>query len=165
MGYCKDCTHSFGASGEKRCYILTNSLGNYIDVDDYGSCDYFHAIPTTSNSGYKSGSSHSNSFCFLTTACVNYYNKADNCEELTLLRFFRDNFLLNKEGGAELIKNYYQIAPKIIKKIDNSNNSQSYYEFIYCQIEKCVNLIKEKKYEETLRIYITMVDKLEKEVL
>lgn len=52
--------------------------------------------------------------CFITTAVCENSGKSDDCYELTTLRSFRDNWLASSDGGAELIREYYNIAPSIV---------------------------------------------------
>lgn len=69
--------------------------------------------------------------CFLTTACVSTFNKPDDCFELTTLRQFRDNVLLKKEEGVQLVKEYYSIAPTIVNNINSTANAKLIYKDIY----------------------------------
>lgn len=39
----------------------------------------------------------------------------DDCYELTVLRGFRDNYLKNRENGAQDIADYYRNAPQIVR--------------------------------------------------
>lgn len=50
--------------------------------------------------------------CYLTTACMKHLQKDfdDNCEELTILRWFRDNFVSNDD-----VAHYYAVAPVIVE--------------------------------------------------
>ena len=69
--------------------------------------------------------------CFLTTACMRYFNKnfKDDCYELAMLRWFRDNFV-----SEEDIKHYYEIAPIIVKSINENENSDIIYNYIYNEV-------------------------------
>jgi len=95
--------------------------------------------------------------CFLTSACVNYIGKEDDCEELTLLRNFRDNYMRATEEGKALVDEYYNVAPNIVEGIESSKDKDKHYQYIYSVVEKCVQLIREGKNEETLNEYRTMV--------
>ena len=50
--------------------------------------------------------------CYLTTACMRHNNENfdDNCYELKVLRWFRDNFV-----SKEDIEHYYKMAPYIVE--------------------------------------------------
>ena len=97
-----------------------------------------------------------NSMCYLTSACVTHRGLSDDCEELTLLRYFRDNYMKHLEGGPELIAEYYAIAPKIIEAIEKRADRNEIYNDIYQTVLKCVSLIKQKNYPSTLLLYQNM---------
>ena len=52
-------------------------------------------------------------------------NFEDNCYELTVLRWFRDNFV-----SEEDIKHYYKTAPMMLKQL-NKKNIKTLYTIIY----------------------------------
>ena len=101
--------------------------------------------------------------CFLTSACVTAKGLPDDCEELTVLRNFRDGWLKNQPNGEEEVKQYYEIAPTIVKAIDSSANSQKVYESIYVEyIIPCVFNIKTGQNEVAYKLYKKMVNDLSK---
>ena len=53
--------------------------------------------------------------CYLTSACMKYFQEKfdDNCYELTVLRWFRDNFVPKED-----IEHYYEVAPIIVEAIN-----------------------------------------------
>ncbi len=57
--------------------------------------------------------------CFLTTATCSVIGLPDDCWELQTLRLFRDTHLSITPTGKELIKEYYNTAPNIVKKIND----------------------------------------------
>lgn len=125
-------------------------------VDRTGTCNDYVERASKSNSGYKSG-------CFLTSACVGFLGKPDDCEELTALRRFRDTYMAQTEEGKTLVAEYYDIAPGIVEKIDMSSQKADTYSYIYSVIEKCVALIKRGENRKTMREYKNMVMRLKKE--
>ena len=159
MGNCRTCIwaeRGEGLLGEWYCTRMTErSWGKeyYVKVSPSGSCDHYTEKSNPQNSGYRGGGSS----CFLTSACVEYLGKEDDCKELTMLRAFRDNYLKKQEGGEELIKEYYQVAPTIVEKINSSLEKEKYYEYIYSNITTCLKLIEENDNEGTLKIYKEMV--------
>ncbi len=101
--------------------------------------------------------------CYLTTACLMHYNKEfnDNCEELTILRWFRDNFV-----SKEDIEMYYEIAPIIVNNIDNYDKSYLIYEFIYHNVvSACVNAIKIGNYRFAYSRYKNSILALKKQFI
>ena len=99
--------------------------------------------------------------CFLTTACMRHMqeNFDDNCEELTILRWFKDNFI-----SEEDIKYYYETAPIIVESINNVENCDIIYRYVYENVvSACVNAVKNRNYELAYRIYKNGVITLEKQ--
>lgn len=157
MGYCKDCMYFSRSYEEKRLFQPTlygcTLFNKY--VTENGSCSKFE--PNTYQSGSSSG-------CFLTSACVDYLGKADDCEELTALRGFRDTYMKSTEEGKKLVEEYYAVAPKIVENINASDKKDTYYQYIYEVINKCLKLLERKEYERTLNEYKFMVQNLRKEL-
>ena len=156
---------------------VTGIMTNVVAHQQYYSTDkFFSFIPnlvgkripwgkTAVGAGDKGG------FCFLTTAVmISKYkgNKElfDNCYELIILRDFRDTYLSKLPGGETIIKEYYEIAPKIVKKINEQLNSNYIYEVIYKDlIVEVLELIKNKKYIQALSFYRNFVYILKKTYL
>lgn len=103
--------------------------------------------------------------CFLTTACIRARNLPDDCEELTVLRAFRDSYLSENEERKTMVAEYYEIAPVIVKVIQSSPYSLSEFESIYDTIGVCVKLIRREQFQEALEAYRAMVQRLKGEYL
>lgn len=71
------------------------------------------------------------SACFLTTACIQHAGLEDSCQELTIMRDFRDNYLSKQKDGDLLIGEYYSIAPKILSEINKTDNANKIYKELY----------------------------------
>lgn len=71
------------------------------------------------------------STCFITTSCVLSQGLPDDCEQLTILRRFRDNYIAKKSGGLQDIADYYKLAPRIVRAINQSQIPEKIYEKIY----------------------------------
>jgi len=96
--------------------------------------------------------------CFITTATCLSLNKSDDCYELNTFRRFRDEWLLKNKEGQELIKEYYQIAPEIVNKINELPNKEEIYEDIWrSYLSRCLNLIETGNFEEAKALYIELV--------
>ncbi|MBE6637318.1 MAG: hypothetical protein E7618_05890 [Ruminococcaceae bacterium] len=162
MPRCGDCDyychHGYGREGTTGSCIK-KPCGNfdYVGVDDdQRACSFFKP-----KDGYESDSDSSSSGgCYLTSACVEYFGKADDCEELTVLRAFRDGYLALTEEGRGLIREYYEKAPRIVAAIRCSDNSNRYYEAIYRTVCDCVTAIREKRYEQATETYRRMTEGL-----
>ncbi len=91
---------------ERAQHKLEKEQRNAYDKDTYSENSSYHSSVTTS--------SYSDSFCVITTAtCIALQGK-DDCEELNILRNFRDQHINNTEEGRELVLEYYRVAPLII---------------------------------------------------
>lgn len=106
---------------------------------------------TTHKNGERTTSQTGN--CYLTTACIRYYqeNFNDTCEELTILRWFRDNFV-----DKEDIELYYIVAPEIVEKVNSLPENEKFkiYSYIYDKIIKyCVHAIKNGEYDKAYQRY------------
>lgn len=99
--------------------------------------------------------------CYVTTAVCQSLNKPLNCEELVLLKSYRDEVLLLQEDGKALVDEYYDIAPTILKRIERITNKDQFYEELYNEyLVQCVKYIKEKRFKECKLLYMSMVQKL-----
>lgn len=103
--------------------------------------------------------------CFLTAACVNYLGKPDDCHELTTLRTFRDGYLKKTAEGSALVEQYYEIAPKIVEKIEASGKQKEYYEYIYGVVTECVACIEKGDSDGALARYRDMTLTLKEKLL
>ncbi|MDO5422855.1 MAG: CFI-box-CTERM domain-containing protein [Eubacteriales bacterium] len=110
------------------------------------------------NEGFK------RKFCYITTAVCETFGKPDNCYELNLFRDFRDTYLASSEDGEEVIDEYYNVAPTIVKHINRQPDKQEIYQGIWdTYLEPCKRMIEENRNEECRELYIRMVRDLEKE--
>lgn len=102
--------------------------------------------------------------CYITTAVCETLGKGDDCYELTLLRHYRDHFLLSQADGEEVISEYYNIAPTIVKRINKLSNAKEVYRSVWDDyLNPCVKLIEENKNMECKEVYYKMVRDLQKE--
>ena len=110
--------------------------------------------------------SNTDTGCFLTSACVRARNLPDNCEELTVLRAFRDGYMRTVPEGNMDIETYYRIAPMIVKQINLEKDSDSIWNRIYDElIRPCVDDIKSGKHREAYQRYKEYVLLLQDEFL
>ena len=103
-------------------------------------------------------------FCYITTAVCESLGKGDDCYELNLFREFRDQYLLQQQDGPELIHEYYDIAPTIVKHISDTQQQEKIYHEIWDQyLMPCVHMIEEDKNEECCELYRNMVYNLKQQ--
>ena len=109
----------------------------------------------------EDGSEKSSSIidCYLTTACMKHDNEKfdDNCYELRVLRWFRDNFVTKED-----IEHYYKTAPYIVEGISREEKQDLIYDYIYDNIvDYCVEKIEKGNYEEAYTRYKESILSLE----
>ena len=149
-------------SGYKYDYYESTTYGNATHNSTHINSDLnenWSRVDNDRDNGTKEPSSGSG--CYLTTACMTYLqeNFDDNCNELMILRWFRDNFV-NKED----ILHYYNIAPEIVEKINANPESEKIYNWIYKNIiSKCIEAIEKGDYEFAYNRYKNSVLILEKQ--
>lgn len=101
--------------------------------------------------------------CYLTSACMSHYltNFDDNCYELTVLRWFRDNFV-----SKEDIKHYYKTAPMIVEAIEQEEHKDIIYNYIYDNVvDACVEAIENGDYDFAYKRYKESILSLEQTYL
>lgn len=109
------------------------------------------------NSGFQ------RKYCYITTAVCETFGKPDDCYELTLLRNYRDTYLMEQEDGEKIIREYYDLAPTIVKHINRKENSGEIYESIWTDyLSPCIRMIENGQQEECKSLYIQMVRDLER---
>jgi len=102
--------------------------------------------------------------CYITTTCVEHKGLPDNCLELETLRGLRDNYFKNIAGGKEMIKEYYQKAPGLVRTIKAHPDKDQLLNWGFNEIKKAVNLTIKGKHAEAVDHYQKTVIKLEQKV-
>lgn len=101
--------------------------------------------------------------CFISSACVEYMQLADDCYELQVLRQFRDNMVATDESVRELVLNYYRKAPSIVKNIRRFENPNEIWSELYDNLVlKCVSYIEDEDFEAAKDNYLKIFRELEK---
>ena len=148
----------------------SNKYDTKIDVytsDPRGSHESIHvAVDSNSKSAHiidttNGSTEHTDIKCFLTTACMKYFQEKfdDNCYELTVLRWFRDNFV-----SKEDIKHYYEVAPVIVETINKEEKSGVIYDYIYdIIVDYCIEQIEQGNYDKAYSRYKNSVLILEEQ--
>lgn len=95
--------------------------------------------------------------CFITTACVKYFDLQDNCYELRTLRNFRDSHLLATSQGRKLVEQYYEIAPVLVKKLDLDGGRDKLYDQVFQRIQAACRAIEKNELENAKDIYTKAV--------
>ena len=108
----------------------------------------------------------SNGPCYITTAVCERLGKPDDCYELSILRKYRDEYLLSTQHGREAVEEYYDIAPTIVKRINKEEKKTEIYTDIYdnCLIP-CIQMIEDGQMVECEKLYTRMVRDLQKKYM
>lgn len=97
-------------------------------------------------------------FCFITTATMKAIGKGDESEELIELHNLRDKFLLSDAQGEVLLKEYYRIAPELVKKVNKLPDADEVYKEIYNKyIKLTYELSLVGNEEKAKKVYIDMM--------
>ena len=98
--------------------------------------------------------------CMITTFICNEIGLGNNCEELTTIRDFRDNYLKGTANGETILNKYYEISPLILEYLNSLPASEKskivdkiYHSYLLPGVEK----IKLKKYDQALKIYYSLI--------
>ncbi len=150
FGGCDYLEGSGGFFGEYRCKYSNRTLSTRTAEDICMTSRYLDCAD------YKNASR-----CFITTAVCLGVGKPDDCEELMVMRAFRDNWLRKQPDGQALIEDYYRVAPGIVEKIDQQPNRASIFRELYDKyVLPCVQSAQSQDYIESERIYVDMVNSL-----
>lgn len=112
----------------------------------------------TINGGFK------RRFCYITTAVCESRGRGDNCYELNLLREYRDQYLSQQPDGDELVRQYYDVAPTVVKHINARADAGQVYEEIWQRyLAPCISMIEGSRYQECRMLYEDMVNRLKEQ--
>ncbi len=106
----------------------------------------------------KSKVSENNPGCYITTMVCDVLGYGDNCELLTTLRNFRENYLKTKPEYLPLLLEYDQVGPIISENIRNfSNKIDLSIHAVQKYLYPCLIAINNEHYEDAVNIYQEMV--------
>lgn len=104
--------------------------------------------------------------CYVTTAVCRNLNKGEDCEELRLIKDFRDGYLSSTEEGRAMIEEYYDIAPTLVKRIDKDAGAQEKYLWLWnTYLAPCVEFIRAGQEENCRETYCSMIEELRAEYM
>ncbi|MBA3533610.1 MAG: hypothetical protein H0T73_16970 [Ardenticatenales bacterium] len=169
--------------GGKECEVAIEQINERIEVLKHSVAEQQHRVQeakqrereaqikprvaTKNTKGGKSNKKKSNEAgcCFLTTACVEYKGLSDDCEELTVLRSFRDTYLLHLPEGAALVARYYALAPTIVHRIREDEEAALVLEDMYQVVRQCVQWIQVGAPERAFQVYCQQMLRLQERYL
>ncbi|MDO4344400.1 MAG: CFI-box-CTERM domain-containing protein [Eubacteriales bacterium] len=101
-------------------------------------------------------------WCYITTAVCETFGKPDNCYELTVLRNYRDGYLMSQPEGEEIIREYYDVAPTIVKRINKRPDKKAIYRNLWdTYLAPCITMIENDENESCKELYMKMVRDLQ----
>lgn len=109
----------------KELIIRISGSQTYFDIEDVKTIESFKIMCQQFYNNFYDNSKFINTIsqklkptgeCFIATATMGDYN-----HPLVLdLRYFRDNWLINKTWGSEFVQWYYRLSPKVASVIEKS---------------------------------------------
>ncbi|MGE5393002.1 MAG: CFI-box-CTERM domain-containing protein [Candidatus Saccharibacteria bacterium] len=111
--------------------------------------------------GDNTSSGGGGSSCYITTACVGYFGLPDDCQELRVLRRFRDRVLLPTPAGRRAVKEYYQVAPELVAAVAAHPMASRIWQKVYGQIQQAVKLVRMGSFDQAFRHYQAMTKELQ----
>lgn len=127
-----------------------------IDNEEDYSCPHAMDCTISKDSSYSWNSHYSSKYkewsddddegedgCFLTTACVEHLGKEDNCYELQILRWYRDNYMLSSsDENRDLVRTYYEMGPLVVAEINKRADKDDILQEIYDElVTPCMKMI------------------------
>lgn len=104
--------------------------------------------------------------CFVTTAVCQGLHKPQDCREVTVMKRYRDEYLLGCKDGEALVREYYDIAPTIVKRIAKDASSEAKYRYLWDRyISRCVELLDHGRNEACRETYEAMMMELKEEYM
>ncbi|HZK00296.1 MAG TPA: hypothetical protein VFC79_09820 [Tissierellaceae bacterium] len=91
--------------------------------------------------------------CYLTTAMVGYFNKADDGIELTAMRELRSH---SGYKYQDVLEEYYQASPIIIRGIEQSEDKDYYYSMIKDVVDSIVIWVADEEWERAETAYLDL---------
>lgn len=104
--------------------------------------------------------------CFVTTAVCCGLHKPQDCWEIELMKRYRDEYLFCQDDGQEIIREYYDIAPTIVKRIAREAAPEEKYLYLWEHyISKCVAYVENQENERCRQLYEAMMSELKEEYM
>lgn len=135
------------------CKAYCTAYRRYININDHACSSYFIYDENRKNI--------SSSNCYITTTMCNVLGFEDNCDYLTTLRNFRENYLKKDINLYPILFEYDIVGPSISKSIySDSKNKNVCKSLLNNYIAPIVNMIKENKYIDAINKYKEMTNNL-----
>jgi hypothetical protein len=97
--------------------------------------------------------------CFITTAICENVGLDDDCEELQVLRTWRDSFLKSTTSGEKLVQVYYTLSPMLAQRLRDCKRGQVISKQLFTLfILPAIQAIKAKDDELAFKLYIQLLE-------
>lgn len=143
-----------------QCPYFTTSGGGYCNKAKTSQPASQISQYCVTESNWQRCANYTGSSCFLTTACVHHAGLLDDCEELTGMRNFRDNYLLSLPNGQEMYDEYYRLAPAIVDAIECSAERTKILTDILERVRRCVQFVGNGDNEAAFDVYTAMFNEM-----
>lgn len=153
------CRQTYNCTGSCQVVGDWQNGGGPTDGDNDGDND--GSDPNDGDPGVGAGDGEGDGSCFVTTAVARVVGEADDGPTLTSLRMLRDMHTAGTGDGGSRIKLYYIVAPEIVSRINQLENSQEIWTNIHHQwIAPIRSLVEQGEWEQADRLYSKMVKRL-----
>lgn len=100
--------------------------------------------------------------CYISTATCASLGLPDDCEELTLLRSYRDSVLLRTPQGRRDVQAYYETAPRIVAAIDARPDAPLIYRDIFAHsLAPAIAALRSTDFDRAYTLYRQLVARLQ----
>lgn len=104
--------------------------------------------------------------CYLATAACRAMYLSEDCDILNSLRRFRDGYVITTPHGRRRVREYYEIGPELVQRIDaRADAVEIYREIFFKWIEPAAAAIEGCNYEVAEAIFYQVLDHSQKEFL
>lgn len=136
----------------------TLSAQNYSLGSQAISAEASVAESSVAASSASSQEASSGGGCFITTAVCESRGEPDDCPTLTKLRAFRDSYMQESKQRQELVRLYYDCAPKIVDRINARKDAYQFNEYLYARfiVPACAS-IDRGHLLDAFNLYIAMI--------
>ncbi len=138
------------------------------DVNKYGECycskmrHYYKKSDPACHHFQKNGKYiGSDSHCYITTCVCSILKEEDTSDTMQTIRFLRDTYMKKEVDCYSILREYEVVGPIIAKRVLADPNKETVAKIVKRDyLDKCVEEIKEKKYDEAIDRYIDLTNSL-----
>ena len=152
--YCRECLKMDLTDRNKydSNYAYCTAYHKYYPINDKACSTYFE---------YDESRNKSGGGCYITTIVCDILGHPDNCETLTILRNFRENYMRLDETMISILIEYDMVGPIISEKIKESINKKTIAEHLFSTyLKNVVEKLKNQKFCCAIEEYTKMVNLL-----